>query len=51
MFEDITLNKIPASNVDQPFAEGGFGAVYKVKHPSVSAMYTLQHSGQECFAL
>ena len=41
MFEDITLNKIPASNVDQPFAEGGFGAVYKIKHPFVSAMYTI----------
>ena len=36
MFEDITLNKVPATKVDQPFAQGGFGAVYKVKHPFVS---------------
>ena len=36
MFEDIALKKIPAKNVDRPFASGGFCAVYKVKHPFVS---------------
>ena len=44
MFEDITLKRIPAKNVDRPFASGGFGAVYKVKHPFVSfitIMYSL----------
>ena len=38
MFEDVTLNKIPARDVDKPFASGGFGAVYKVKHPFVSSI-------------
>ena len=38
MFEDITLNKIPAGDVDKPSANGGFGAVYKVKHPFVSSI-------------
>ena len=36
MFEDITLNKISANDVDKPIASGGYGAVYKVKHPFVS---------------
>ena len=39
MFEDITLNKILAKDVDQPFAKGGFGAVYRIKHPFVSCMH------------
>lgn len=38
MFEDISVNKIPANNVDKPVASGGFGAVYKVKHPFVSTI-------------
>ena len=39
MFEDVTLNKILAKDVDQPFSKGGFGAVYKIKHPFVSDSY------------
>ena len=38
MFEDVTLNKVSAAEVEQPIGFGGgrFGAMYKVKHPLVS---------------
>ena len=38
MFEDVTLNKID-KDLDQPSAKGGFGAVYKIKHPFVSNIF------------
>ena len=43
MFEDNAVHIIPAKQVkdvhmDQPFASGRLGAVYKVKHPFVSYM-------------
>jgi len=36
MFEDVTLRKIHATEVGQPFGRGSFGSIYKVKLASVS---------------
>ena len=36
MFEDVTLRKVRATEVGQPFGQGSFGSIYKVKLASVS---------------
>ena len=41
MFEDVIANKISAKTVDKPIGRGSFGAVYRVKIPSVSLLQTV----------
>jgi len=36
VFEDVTLKKVRATEIGQPFGEGSFGSIFKVKLASVS---------------
>lgn len=38
MFEDVTLKKVRATEVGQPFGKGSFGSIYKVQLASVSCL-------------